>query len=129
MSGPDAKRFEISSDGALSFKKSPNYESPTDVGGDNVYNVTVNRSGGSLDVAITVTNVDEAGSVSLDDLQPQSGASVSATLKDPDGDPSETAWQWSKSMDEAAWGRHRRSNVLDVHAGDWRRRLLPASHG
>ena len=35
------------------------------MGGDNIYNVTVNRSGGSLDVAVTVTNVDEAGSVSI----------------------------------------------------------------
>ena len=68
----------------LSFKSSPNYESPADAGGDNTYNVTVSRSGGSLDVAVTVTNVDEAGSVTLDDLQPQSGESVSATLSDPD---------------------------------------------
>ena len=104
VSGPDAGDFKISDDGALSFKSSPNFESPADTGGDNVYNVTVNRSGGSLDVAITVTNVDETGSVGLDDLQPQSGESVSATLSDPDGDASETAWQWSKSMDEAADG-------------------------
>ena len=83
--GRDAALFEISSDGALSFKKSPNYESPADVGGDNTYNVTVSRSGGSLDVAVNVTNVDEAGSVTLDDLQPQAGASVSVeTLSDPD---------------------------------------------
>ena len=103
MSGADAARFEISDDGALSFKKSPNYESPSDVGGDNTYHVTVSRSGGSLDVVVTVTNVDEGGSVSLDDLQPQAGESVSANLSDPDGDPSETAWQWSRSMDQAAW--------------------------
>ncbi len=103
VSGPDSGDFKISDDGALSFKSSPNYESPADTGGDNTYNVTVNRSGGSLDVAVTVTNVDEAGSVSLDDLQPQAGASVSATLSDPDGDASETAWQWSKSMDQASW--------------------------
>ena len=96
--------FEISSDGVLSFKKSPNYESPGDVGGDNVYNVTANRAGGSLDVAITVTNVDEAGSVTLDDLQPQAGESVSVvSLSDPDGDASETLWQWSRSMDQAEW--------------------------
>ena len=103
VSGPDAALFEISSDGALSFKSSPNYESPADEGGDNVYNVTVNRSGGSLDVVVTVTNVDETGSVSLDDLQPQAGESVSASLSDPDGDHSETVWQWSKSMDQADW--------------------------
>ena len=103
LSGPDAALFEISSDGVLTFKDSPNYESPADTGGDNIYNVTVNASGGSTDVVVTVTNVDEMGSVSLDDLQPQAGASVSATLRDPDGDPSETAWQWSKSMDQAEW--------------------------
>ena len=69
--------------GVLSFKNSPNFESPADTGGDNTYNVTVNASGGSTDVVVTVTNVDEAGSVSLDDLQPQAGASVSATLSGP----------------------------------------------
>ena len=74
------------------------------MGGDNTYNVTVSRSGGSLDVAVNVTNVDEAGSVSLDDLQPQAGASVSVvSLSDPDGDTGETTWQWSRSMDEAEW--------------------------
>ena len=104
VSGRDAKLFKISSDGALSFKKSPNYEDSKDVGGDNTYNVTVRRSGGSLDVAVNVTNEDETGSVSLDDLQPQSGASVSVKkFTDPDGDPGETTWQWSKSMDQATW--------------------------
>ena len=49
LSGPDAGDFEISDDGALSFKSSPNYESPADTGGDNTYNVTVNASGGSTD--------------------------------------------------------------------------------
>ena len=130
LSGPDSGDFKISDDGVLSFKSSPNYESPADTGGDNTYNVTVSRSGGSLDVAVTVTNVDEMGSVSLDDLQPQAGASVSATLSDPDGDASETAWQWSKSMDEAtSWDGHSWSHVCDVLAGDWRCGLLPACHG
>ena len=88
----------------MSFKSSPNYEDAKDVGGDNIYNVTISRSGGSLDVAVNVTNVDEMGSVTLDDLQPQAGAAVSVTsLSDPDGDTGETTWQWSKSMDEAAW--------------------------
>ena len=103
VSGRDAALFEISSDGTLSFKKSPNYESPSDVGGDNTYNVTVSRAGGSLDVAVNVTNEDEGGSVTLDDLQPQAGAAVSAGVSDPDGDTGETTWQWSKSMDQAAW--------------------------
>ena len=104
VGGADAKFFGISSDGALSFKSSPNFEEAKDVGGDNVYNVTVKRSGGSSDVAVMVTNVDEGGSVMLDDLQPQVGAAVSADVSDPDGDTGETMWQWAKSMDKAADG-------------------------
>ena len=92
-------------DGVLTFKSSPNYESPADADGDNSYSVTVNRAGGSLDVTVNVENVDEAGSVTLNDLQPQAGAgqSVSASVSDPDGDTVTTAWQWSKSMDQAEW--------------------------
>ena len=85
----------------LSFKSSPNFESAGDADGDNVYMVTVNAAGGSTSVAVTVTNEDEAGKVTIDDLQPQAGAgqSISAKVSDPDGDPVATTWQWSKSMD------------------------------
>ena len=105
VSGDDAGDFEISSDGALSFKSSPNYESPADADGDNAYKVTVSRSGGSLDVVVMVTNEDEAGSVTINDLQPQAGAgqSITANVSDPDGDTVTTAWQWSRSMDQAEW--------------------------
>ena len=106
LSGPDAGDFEISEDGALSFKSSPDFESPADADGDNVYMVTVNAAGGSTDVAVTVTNEDEAGTVTLNDLQPQAGGgqSVSASVSDPDN-PSivGTTWQWSKSMDMTSW--------------------------
>ena len=103
LSGADAEDFTIVG-GALAFKKSPNYESPGDEGADNIYNVTVNASGGSTDVSVTVTNVDEMGSVDIDDLQPQAGESMTADVSDPDSESLEqTRWQWSKSMDEAAW--------------------------
>ena len=105
LSGDDAAKFAISEDGELSFKSSPNFESPGDADADNVYMVTVRAARGSTDVAVTVTNVDEAGSVSLSDLQPQAGAgqSVSASVSDTDGSPVSTAWQWSRSMDAASW--------------------------
>ena len=83
LSGPDAADFTIEG-GVLAFKSSPNYEKPADEGSDNIYNVTVNASGGSTDVVVTVTNVDEMGSVSLSDLQPQAGESVTATESDQD---------------------------------------------
>ena len=105
VSGDDAGDFEISSDGALSFENSPNYEDPADKDGDNSYKVTVSRAGGSLDVVVMVTNEDEAGSVTINDLQPQAGAgqSITANVSDPDGDTVTTAWQWSRSMDQAEW--------------------------
>ncbi|GKS68322.1 hypothetical protein W03_03260 [Nitrosomonas sp. PY1] len=64
--GADATKFTInSSTGALSFISAPNYESPTDVGGNNVYDVlvTVKDNNGGADtqsIAVTVTNVNEA---------------------------------------------------------------------
>ena len=67
IAGTDAARFSISSAGALSFKSTPNYESPNDANNDNVYEVTVRASDGTLtstlDVEITVTNVNESGSI------------------------------------------------------------------
>ncbi len=105
LSGPDAAKFEISEGGALSFKSTPDFESAGDADGDNVYMVTVNAAGGSTSVAVTVTNEDEAGKVTIDDLQPQAGAgqSISAKVSDTDGDPVATTWQWSRSMDMTSW--------------------------
>ena len=66
--GQDANKFDIvAATGVVTFKASPNYEAPTDAGADNVYNIIVQASDGSLSsylpVAITVTNVNEAPSV------------------------------------------------------------------
>jgi hypothetical protein len=63
--GADAAKFTIDSGtGALSFIAAPNFEAPTDVGGNNVYDVIVQASDGSLTdtqaLAVTVTNVNEA---------------------------------------------------------------------
>ncbi|MFN7305499.1 MAG: cadherin-like domain-containing protein, partial [Acetobacteraceae bacterium] len=68
LSGADAGLFNISSGGAVTFKAAPNFEAPGDAGGNNVYDVTVTVSDGALSstaqpVAITVTNVNEAPSV------------------------------------------------------------------
>ena len=70
LSGTDASLFNInSSTGTVTFKTSPNYESPLDSDGNNVYDITVAATDtGSLSanksVAITVTNVnDEAPTV------------------------------------------------------------------
>ncbi len=66
--GVDAALFSInSSTGALTFLTAPSFESPTDAGGNNVYDVTVQASDGTNNVtqaiAVTVTDVNEAPTI------------------------------------------------------------------
>jgi autotransporter-associated beta strand protein len=63
--GSDADKFWIdSSTGALTFLPTPDYESPTDLGANNVYNLTVVVSDGLLtaqrDIVVTVTNLSDS---------------------------------------------------------------------
>ncbi|MBR1157190.1 tandem-95 repeat protein [Bradyrhizobium sp. JYMT SZCCT0428] len=61
--GADASKFTISSTtGALSFIAAPNFEAPTDAGGNNVYDLAVQVSDGhggidSQSIAVTIQNV------------------------------------------------------------------------
>jgi hypothetical protein len=63
VGGSDQSKFNITSSGVLSFKSPPDFESPSDVNGDNVYIVIVEASDGSLAslqaILITVTNASE----------------------------------------------------------------------
>ena len=103
LSGADASKFSIPETGAtrtLSFKANPDYESPGDLGGDNVYEVTlvVTDSKGNSDeqeVTVKVTNIEEDGVVTLSTLQPRVGFPVTATLDDPDNVTADSvSWQW-----------------------------------
>jgi uncharacterized delta-60 repeat protein len=63
LSGTDANLFNINN-GVVTFKTAPNFEVPGDNGANNVYDINVIASDGTLTatqaVAITVTNVNEA---------------------------------------------------------------------
>ena len=64
LTGDDSGDLEVTTDGTLSFKNPPDFEDPADSDGDNVYEITVTASvpgmkDGSLDVAVTVTDVVE----------------------------------------------------------------------
>ncbi|MGM9491342.1 beta strand repeat-containing protein [Ideonella sp. YS5] len=64
--GADAALFTINaSTGALAFAAAPDFEAPTDAGANNVYDVTVQVSDGTLTdtqaIAVSVTNVAESG--------------------------------------------------------------------
>ncbi len=66
IGGADAALFTIdSATGVLTFVTAPDFESPADAGGNNVYDVTVQVADGNggfdtQAIAITVTNVNEA---------------------------------------------------------------------
>ncbi len=62
--GADSARFSInSSTGELTFIAAPDFEVPTDAGADNIYNVTIQASDGTLttaqDISVTVKGTDQ----------------------------------------------------------------------
>ncbi len=98
--GADASKFEITSAGALSFKTAPDYETPTDTGGDNTYVVTVRASDGSLHddqtITVTVTDVNEAPAITggatatVNFAENGTGTVKTMAATDPDADDSVT---------------------------------------
>ena len=102
--GADAAMFQIdATTGALSFKASPNFEAPADAGGNNVYDVIVQASDGSLTdtqaLAVTVTNVNDqpSGGVTITGTGTVGSAlTASHTVVDPDGAGS-SGYQWTRN--------------------------------
>ena len=105
LSGSDDEDFAISETGVLSFAGSPNYESAADSGSDNVYEVTVEArddafNTGTLDVTVTVTDVNEGPEISgqqgLSFTENQATDRVLAfySASDPE-DPSALITRWS----------------------------------
>ncbi len=81
VGGADAALFTINAaTGVLTFIGGPDFETPGDAGGDNVYDVTVRASstGGTDDqaIAVTVTNVNEAAVITSNG----GGASASISI-------------------------------------------------
>ena len=97
--GADAAKFSINAaTGALSFVSAPDYESPTDAGGNNVYDVVVQVSDGTLTdsqaIAVTVTNVNDnapvissngGGATAAISIAENSTAVTTVTASDADG--------------------------------------------
>ena len=114
LGGNDAADFTITSAGVLRLQALTAYEDPRDHDTNNVYNVTVrvrdskvNTVGStngnadtdvddSINVVVTITNIDETGAVTLP-ATITAGQAVTATLTDHDGTPSSVTWQWSRS--------------------------------
>ena len=101
LAGTDSGDFEEFSSGVLRFASEPDYEAPADSNRDNAYLVAVRASDGTnvgtLEVTVKVSNVEEAGSISLSSLQPQARTRLTSTLTDPDGRLSGITWSWERS--------------------------------
>ena len=116
------RAFSLSNNGELTFRSSPDYENPTDMGMDNMYMVTITADDGTYldthDVMVMVTNVDEAGTLTLSTMRPAVGEEITATLTDIDivvG--SSVTWQWARSMDMNSW--------MDITTGGTNRTYTP----
>ena len=116
----DSGRFEPR---YLQFKVPPDFENPTDMNRDNVYEVTLVATDtdplktgagiGRLNVWLTVTNVDEAGKVVFTEGErAYLDKMLVAEVEDPDdkggdlGEPYQgvhiVTWQWSRALTDAA---------------------------
>ena len=93
LTGADAALFAIdAATGAVSFLAAPDFETPGDADGDNVYDVTVTASDGELsssqDVAITITDVNETPTItsaSTITAEENGTAAFRSTVTDVDG--------------------------------------------
>ena len=103
LGGADAASFTIvNTSGQLQTKELLDYEvTPS-------YTVTVTATDPSgaadtIDVTITVINVDEPGTVELSALQPQVDTALTATLTDPDGATTSVTWQWARENTDGSF--------------------------
>ena len=109
LSGPDSERFTISDGGVLAFRAPPDYENPRTrasggpPGERNVYRVTITVAGGTHNVEVTVTDVDEEGVARIDRPQPQVSRPLGASLSDEDDGVTDERWQWERSGDGTTW--------------------------
>ena len=96
LSGTDRLDFIIGGEsGVVTFADTPNYETPADAGGDNVYTFTVvatdvlsgsSRLTATEDVTVTVEDVEEAGTITVSNLNPALGADCDRTNTSDPGD-------------------------------------------
>ena len=112
--GADQAKFAIVADtGVLTFAAAPDFEDPQDAASttpsndaaNNEYVLVVTATGGSgaramtaeQTIVVTVTNVDEDGSVTFGSTAPTVGTALTASVEDPDGGVTSVTWQWAKS--------------------------------
>ena len=116
LEGDDEGMFSLVKEGAmatLAFTTGPDFEKPEDENEDNVYEVTIVVTDGTVDidgnshrdelpVTVKVINSDEdnePGTVKYLNRVPEVSIALEAELSDPDTPISELNWQWYRSTD------------------------------
>ena len=111
LTGDDSADFSIAG-GALRFAPAPtpmaDYESPADADQDNQYSVTVQAAeqgatSVTMNVTVMVTDVDDAGALTLSPTRPKLGVALTATLDDPDGVVGAPVYTWERSLSPNSW--------------------------
>ena len=86
LDGADKSRFNISNTGVITFKNAPDFESPGDSGNNNVYDLIVSVSDGTVTdtqaVAVTVTNGNEPPGGANNNIQIREDVTYTFKLSD-----------------------------------------------
>ncbi len=129
LTGTDSGDFAIDSGGTVSFVVTPNFEDPDDSNNDNVYTFTVvatdvvsgpTRLTDSEDVTVTVADVEEPGVISVSNLNPAVGETVTFMLTDPDGgivtgvSPDGFSWVIQTRTPGGAWQQQAVTNNISA---------------
>jgi Ca2+-binding RTX toxin-like protein len=85
LGGTDSNLFNIDQTGAITFKNAPNYESPTDSGGNNVYDLVVLVNDGvfpfDFEQQVTVRVTDVTTAIALTNLVSEIDENTSTTSR------------------------------------------------
>ena len=116
LMGPDAAKFSLGTGGVLSFKTAPDYEMPADANRDNVYEVTMRASDGTMYadrmVRVTVTKENEAPMILAPGVRVSGPSSLDYAEKD-----TEAVGTYTASGSQAASARWK---LEGDDAGDFR---------
>ena len=128
IGGADAAKFSINaSTGVLTFVSAPNFESPTDAGANNVYDVIVRASDGTLTdvqaIAVTVTDINDAptitsnGGAGTANIPLTAGGTAVTTVTATDEDlPAQTLTYSITGADAAMFGIGSSTGVLTFNS-------------
>ena len=128
LSGSDGGDFLISENGELTFRSTPDYDRPADSDRNNEYLVTVRaydgRTYGSLDVTVTVSNVNEHGPVFRSGSRTsftyrEEGASVLYTYRATDGDKDDVITWTTGGADSSLFGFDERNGLVFLEPPDF----------